>query len=551
MAELILPGTYIEVRPEGLMLPRGVTVSNLGVIGTASKGPIKKPVTLGSFADAKEKFGDFDPWIDGKSDELTLVRALELAFRFGATSVRAVRVASNTAQAAEHTLKSSTGDCVKITALSDGTWGNELAVNVAAAEDHAFVEDEAVDLRASTVKLAHAPVVASARNRLVVKPGGGGVPQTLQILYSGTPVAGQVLIDVTKRNLTFGANPDASDAVLADYMVDKSQAMKVTLRYRGAEEVYTVVSGDDLFRDLKDSVWVKAEKLASSGELPKKTVPTGEFHQLVGGANGAAGANYQDGLDMLLNEDAHILVAAGQDQSFSDELAAHCQIASSDDVKRDRIAVVGSSKLQSSYLDDLRKHTLASDRLIFVTPGIKVTDTAAIPPVEVTLPGAYAAAAVAGLMAGFSPHVSLTNKVLQVGGLEKKFTRAELKQLLLSRVLVLEERQGFRIAKGITTSTNTAWEQITTRRIVDYAKFGVRAAANPFIGRLNNTRVRGALRTAINSFLADMVTDEMLISYELEVTATREQEVRGIVQVTMVLRPAFSIDFIKVTMFLD
>jgi hypothetical protein len=63
--------------------------------------------------------------------------------------------------------------------------------------------------------------------------------------------------------------------------------------------------------------------------------------------------------------------------------------------------------------------------------------------------------------------------------------------------------------------------------------------------------VRGALRTAVNAFLAEMVTDEMLVSYELEVTATRDDERRGIARVNMVLRPTFSIEFIKVTMFLE
>jgi hypothetical protein len=140
-----------------------------------------------------------------------------------------------------------------------------------------------------------------------------------------------------------------------------------------------------------------------------------------------------------------------------------------------------------------------------------------------------------------------------VDGLETRFSRPQLSQLVQSRVLVLEDSRdrGIRVVKGITTATNTAWHQITTRRIVDYAIFGVRSAGRPFIGRLNNERVRSALRTSINSFLADMVLDEMLISYELDVTATRDQEIRGIVQVTMVLRPVFSIDFIKVTIFLQ
>ena len=50
--------------------------------------------------------------------------------------------------------------------------------------------------------------------------------------------------------------------------------------------------------------------------------------------------------------------------------------------------------------------------------------------------------------------------------------------------------------------------------------------------------------------LAGMVDDEMLVSYELDVTATRDEEIRGIARVTMTVRPTFSIDFIKVVMFL-
>jgi len=121
--------------------------------------------------------------------------------------------------------------------------------------------------------------------------------------------------------------------------------------------------------------------------------------------------------------------------------------------------------------------------------------------------------------------------------------------LVVARVLALEARNGFRVVKAITTDAG-AFRQITTRRIVDYAKFGVRSAAEPYIGLLNNDRVRKALKGSINGFLAGMVDDEMLESYELDVTATRDEEIRGIAKVTMTLRPTFSIDYIKVVMFL-
>ncbi|HYH79687.1 MAG TPA: phage tail sheath C-terminal domain-containing protein, partial [Longimicrobium sp.] len=156
---------------------------------------------------------------------------------------------------------------------------------------------------------------------------------------------------------------------------------------------------------------------------------------------------------------------------------------------------------------------------------------------------------IAGMMSARSPHQSLTNKVVAVAGVWPKPTSAQLELMVQNRVLALEERNGVRVVKGITTDDG-AFRQITTRRIVDYAKFGVRSASQPFIGLLNNDRVRKALSGSINGFLASMVDDEMLTAYELSVTATRDEEIRGIARVTMTVKPTFSIDYIKVTMFL-
>jgi hypothetical protein len=171
---------------------------------------------------------------------------------------------------------------------------------------------------------------------------------------------------------------------------------------------------------------------------------------------------------------------------------------------------------------------------------------------EVVLPGTYTAAAVAGLISSLEPHFSPTNKTIVANGVQQNYNGTQLEQLVLNRVLAIEDRAGaLRVVRGITSSSNTAWQQVTTRRIVDFARKGVRSAADPFIGKLNNARVRGAMHGSINSLLADMVDREMLVSYELEVTATREQEIRGIAQVNMVLRPTFSIDYIRVVMYLE
>lgn len=558
MAEMILPGTYIEVRPEGLIAPGQVTVNNLGVVGTAAKGPLNHAVLLGSFAEAQQQFYRYDPWIDGKSGELTLVRALELAFELGATTVYAVRVAGAGAAEASIVLSSASGACVRLTAASEGTWGNDLLVNVTDADDHAYVKNESHQgNEPAPITLRRKPVVRSARNRIVL------VSRPLQILYgggfpdddpgAGAPGPGQAAVNRANGQLSFGDLVGPADQISATYLVDKSSAVKVTIRLGPTpvnEQTYNVADGNNLVEQIADAPasWVAAAPQANAGERPTKNASASDFSPFLGGKNDAAGANYEDGLDALLNEEAHIIVAAGQDQSFGNKLDAHCQLASGDTIKHDRVAVVGSGV--GATADAIRSHNLDSDRVIFVAPGILSTDAAANPPVDVTLPGAYTAAAIAGLIARFPPHVSLTNKTLSVDGLAEQYTTAQLTQLVQARVLALEKRLGFRVVKAITTQDGP-FRQITTRRIVDYAKFGVRSAATPYIGLLNNDRVRGALRATLNSFLKSMVDDEMLISYELNVTATRDEEIKGIVQVTMTLRPVFSIDFIKVTMFLQ
>ncbi len=559
MVETILPDVYIDVRAEGLIVPGRITVGRLGVIGTASRGPVGQVVTLGSFSEARAAFGLYDAWHDGKSDELTLTRALQLAFDNGASTVLAVRVAAKkndgttAAKSATTTLATAAGSGVTLSAATPGTWGNEVQVRTSAADENPYVTGEHhLGNVGPPITLDHTPVLPSARNRIRRFHATTGVTTSLVIVYDPAvaPTAGQVRVKPSTGELTFGDAVAADDTITASYLVDKASAVKVSVRYRTTAEDYTVLDGNDLLAQLA----ARPSTLATGARADhpdRQLTVTGTWAVLTGGDNAeAAGhSDYADGLDALLNEQAHIIVAAGQDESFGATLAAHCANASTDTIKHDRIAVVGSGVGDS--LDTIRGHPIDSDRVIFVAPGITATDAGATPPVEVTLPGSYAAAAVAGLIAGLPAHFSPTNKPLRVKGLATSFSTPQLAQAVEARVLVLENRNGPRVVKGITTSTNTAWTQITTRRIVDYAKFGVRSAAEPYIGLLNNTRVRSAIRATINSFLTDMVNGEMLVSYDLDVTATRDEERKGVARVRMTLRPVFSIDYIQVTIFLE
>src|SRR5215212_5222371 len=136
MPELILPGVYIEVRPEALIVGGPISVGNIGIVGTASDGPVGETKILGSYAEAREIFGPYDAFNpDPAANSLTLVRALELAYNNGASTVYAVRVASEGAVAAAPAVGDMLGNATIFTlaARNPGRAGNDLRITIADA----------------------------------------------------------------------------------------------------------------------------------------------------------------------------------------------------------------------------------------------------------------------------------------------------------------------------------------------------------------------------------------------------------------------------------
>jgi hypothetical protein len=131
------------------------------------------------------------------------------------------------------------------------------------------------------------------------------------------------------------------------------------------------------------------------------------------------------------------------------------------------------------------------------------------------------------MLSTLAPQISLTNKTAPIDGLDVAYSATTYKNLLQNRVLLVRKKLGFQVVKGISTDTG-AFRQISVRRIVDYAKTGVRSGSDPYIGRLNNARVRAALKATLDGFLSQMVLDEMLVGYELDVTATRRRRSRDL-----------------------
>ena len=461
IGEMILPGTYIDVRAEGLIGVGGIATGNLGVVGTANRGPVEEVQILGSYTEALATFGSSDAW-SNTGNPLSLSRTLEQVFRGGGSTVYAVRVANGTPVARVITVQNNAStDLFALTATSPGTWANDIAVSITAA-----VTD---------------------------------TPAVLELVY------------------------------------------------RGNKEQFEGLDAGALRQAVNEGSQLVTAAAPAPADVTKKPA---KLAATTAGSNDGANATtleLQRGLAKLANQPVNILVAGGfAAKDAAGSVLAHLEATENDALERIAVLGVGKDGVADVVADDVA--AVSNKRVVLVAPGINATDPATR--ARVGLPGSYAAALVAGRLATLAPHISLTNKDVAADSLTDDYSRAEQKNLLQNRVLVLRQHFGTRVLKGITTDTG-AFKQISVRRIVDFAKAGVRQGSNPYIGKLNNVRVRAALKATLDGFLAGMVVDEMLVEYALEVSATRAQEIAGIALVTMTLKPTFSIDFVKVIMNLE
>jgi hypothetical protein len=548
ITETILPGTYIEVRAAGLLTVGAISTGNVGVIGTAEMGG-PDFVSISDYNDGRAKFGepgDWDP--HDVAGNLSLVRALKFIFDNGALTVYARRV-YDPASAVPATLQLTNANNAPVLGLqakTPGTWGNRLQVKIEAVDASELVPNELLTAHNGTLTLSAAkllPPTTPDASLGSVAVNQHGLTKKYQL--KSTAGAGIVQVDSATRNLTFPTAPPADAEIEASYWVTQDSLRKITLIYGNQHEVYIVPSLSYLVQQLQDpnlpSRLVNVTQMTGDG-LPPIAAATQVFS---GGDNGAVTLqNYQDALDEMVGQDIQIVVPVGLGFSqMKASVLGHVEIT--ENLGRERIALLGADSSDITKILE-NANDIADKRVVLVAPGLDQQDAST--GLMMHLPPYCAAAALAGKLSSLSPPTSVTNKTLaSIDALSADYNYGELKSLVLNRVLVLEDKRGIRVVKGISTD-DQAFRQISIRRIVDYIKEGTRAGANQYIGLLNNRAVRENLRTTLDSFLADLVVREFLTGYNLAVTADRAMEISGQVLVTMDLRPTFSIDVIRVVM---
>jgi phage tail sheath protein FI len=122
---LVVPDLYVQIVPPQNLVLNGVPTNIIGVVGSASWGPINQPVIIGSMADYARNFG---PVMARKFDMGTNVAT---AVQQGASAFRCVRVTDGTDAAAQYEIAFSNGVyAVQLSALYTGSVGNTIAISL-------------------------------------------------------------------------------------------------------------------------------------------------------------------------------------------------------------------------------------------------------------------------------------------------------------------------------------------------------------------------------------------------------------------------------------
>src|SRR5713101_5777824 len=116
------PGVYIEEIPSGVHTITGVGTSITAFVGYTARGKVNQPVHIFSYADFERAFG-------GLSVDSPLSYCVKHFFQNGGTEAYVVRAAQG-AIAASVVLKSTLGNSFTASAASEGTWGNNLQIDV-------------------------------------------------------------------------------------------------------------------------------------------------------------------------------------------------------------------------------------------------------------------------------------------------------------------------------------------------------------------------------------------------------------------------------------
>ena len=262
---LVVPDLYVQIVPPQTQYLNGVATNVLGIVGTASWGPVNSPTTVGNLAQFAAVFAPLN------ARKYDLGTQVATALLQGAANFKVVRVTDGTDTAANAAILT---NCLTLTSKYSGTFGNSATITLSAGSQagsqklvvgmpglvpEAFdnIGGGATPLTGNALWIAIAAAVNSGTNslrgpsQLVVATAGAGVTAPTYGTSSltggtdgATTITGSVLLGqdtVPRKGMYALRNTGASVAVLAD--CDDSTTWSTQVAFGLSEGVYMVMTG--------------------------------------------------------------------------------------------------------------------------------------------------------------------------------------------------------------------------------------------------------------------------------------------------------------------
>lgn len=301
----------------------------------------------------------------------------------------------------------------------------------------------------------------------------------------------------------------------------------------------SMVKGNDLYAEkiiTENSRIVSAQTVVDEPTADHTPVPT-EARLSGGRFAPPAKRDYENALESLELETTidTVYVCDNWDPEVHALVDAHCQNMSlGKEPKplgpRIGIGTVGPNETVEQIIK--RTELIASDRFVLVAPyGL--------------------AGAVGGLISKLDYYESPTFKPLTgIANLEKRYTPSEQMKLLTNGILTIDavRGRGIIVVKGIATSK----EQVSVMRVADRAVRGVKNIADNFIGTLNNSRGRLALKERLREYFVSMEREGSIVpstdltqpAFLIDVYSSQADFAQGIVHTDIAVRPVRAMDYI-------
>ena len=530
---LQVPDVYIQIVPPQFLL-NGVPSNILGLVGTASWGPVNEPVIVGDPAQGGLRFGPIMP--RGKD----LMTAITIGFLQGATAMKAVRVTDGTDTSATITIQT---NCLTLTSKYTGSGGarcaayigpgsatNSFACRVAMPGlvpemyDNVFKGVASVTVDTAGTGYTSVPIVQFSAPQVA-----GGRRATGRAVLSTTTV-GSVVVDdpgtgyTSAPTVTFsggGGTGAAATAVISVWPALADAINNGQSNARGPSELVIATVGAGT------------------------TAPTTASYTLAGGTDGHEGVTGthmlgvdtlpRTGMYSLRNQD--VSVGALVDLTDTTSWATQVAFGLAEGVYMILIGASGQSITSAATaksnagIDTFAAKVLLGDWVQF-------NDTANGMPRRLVSPQAF----VAGLLSNLSPEQSTLNKPLYgIVATEKSttgvpYTAADIQALVAAGIDVIANPSPggryFSCRIGHNASSNPAVRGDNYTRMTNFIATTLNRGMGIYIGALQSRRkddvTRRRAKNTLDAFLATMANTQpypMIDEFQVVLDKTNNADV--------------------------